>query len=177
MRKRWPTDWPRDDAATPYQIIEQLRTREEGRPPPVGPGTRSPRLGQSPCPRAFPSCAKPTLTGSTDTCWNPVQRLHSGCTVWGDYVRPPGWIVRVFDPDANAGQSCQWSFAGAVVANTGSTKVCRSRRTMRFRRGQQRSPPIAARSASSFPQFPARLGCHRSGDRHANLAERTPRRA
>ena len=32
LRKRWPTDWPRDDAATPYQIVEQLRARE-GRPP------------------------------------------------------------------------------------------------------------------------------------------------
>ena len=34
LRKRWPTDWPRDDAATPYQIVEQLRT-QEGRPPPA----------------------------------------------------------------------------------------------------------------------------------------------
>ena len=25
--------------------------------------------------------------------------------------------MRVFDPDAAAGQSCQWSFAGAVPAN------------------------------------------------------------
>ncbi len=35
----------------------------------------------------------------------------------GDYVRTPGWIVRIFDPDATAGQSCQWSFAGAVLAD------------------------------------------------------------
>ena len=46
---------------------------------------------------------RPTMTGSTATCWNPVQRLHSGCPVWGDYVRPPGWIVRVFDPGATDG--------------------------------------------------------------------------
>jgi hypothetical protein len=63
-----------------------------------------------------------TLTGSTETCWNPFQRLHSDCAVWGDYVRPPGWIVRIFDPDAPAGQSCQWSFAGAVFAETDPRK-------------------------------------------------------
>src|SRR5208283_4793594 len=58
-----------------------------------------------------------TLTGSTVTCWNPVQRLHSGCAIWGDYVRPPGWVVRIFDPTAAAGQSCQWSLTGAVTAD------------------------------------------------------------
>ena len=58
------------------------------------------------------------MTGSTETCWNPVQRLHSGCTIWGDYVRPPGWIVRIFDSDATAGQTCQWSIDGAVLAET-----------------------------------------------------------
>jgi hypothetical protein len=34
LRKRWPTDWPSDDSATPYQVIGQLRARE-GRPAPV----------------------------------------------------------------------------------------------------------------------------------------------
>jgi hypothetical protein len=31
-------------------------------------------------------------------------------------VRPPGWIVRVFDLHAAAGQSCQWNLAGGVIA-------------------------------------------------------------
>src|SRR5258708_6829658 len=34
LRKRWPIDWPRDDSATPYQLVEQLRI-QEGRPPPA----------------------------------------------------------------------------------------------------------------------------------------------
>jgi hypothetical protein len=114
LRKRWPIDWTRDNAATPFELIGRLR-REEGRPPPVGPNELDRRGWASLLVRERP--LKPTLTGSTDTCWNPAQRLHNGCTVWGDYVRAPGWIVRVFDPDAAAGQSCQWSFADAVPAN------------------------------------------------------------
>jgi hypothetical protein len=34
VRKRWPIDWPRDDSATPYQLVEQLRV-QEGRSAPV----------------------------------------------------------------------------------------------------------------------------------------------
>ena len=123
LRKRWPTDWPRDDAATPYQIVEQLRTHE-GRPPPASEQELD-RRGRASLLVRERSPSRPreaTLTGATETCWNPVQRLHSGCTVWGDYVRPPGWIVRVFDPDATAGQWCQWSFAGAVFAETDPRK-------------------------------------------------------
>ena len=119
LRKRWPIGWPRDDSATPYQLVEQLRM-QEGRPPPVLEQELDRRGWASLLVRER-SSARPheaTLTGSTETCWNPVQRLHSGCAVWGDYVRPPGWIVRVFDPDAIAGQSCQWSLAGGVIADT-----------------------------------------------------------
>ena len=118
LRKRWPIDWPRDDSATPYQLIAQLRARE-GRPAPV-PEQELDRRGWASLlvrERARSRPREATLTGSTETCWNPVQRLHSGCAVWGDYVRAPGWIVRIFDPDAAAGQSCQWSFAGAVPAD------------------------------------------------------------
>ena len=118
LRKRWPIDWPRDDSATPYQLIEQMRARE-GRPAPV-PKQELDRRGWASLlvrERARSRPREATLTGSTETCWNPVQRLHSGCAVWGDYVRAPGWIVRIFDPDAAAGQSCQWSFAGAVPAD------------------------------------------------------------
>jgi hypothetical protein len=34
VRKRWPTDWPRDDNVTLYQLVEQLRA-QEGRSAPV----------------------------------------------------------------------------------------------------------------------------------------------
>ena len=119
LRKRWPIAWPRDDNATPYQLVEQLRM-QEGRPPPVLEQELDRRGWASLLVRERSSARlhEATLTGSTETCSDPVQRLHSGCAVWGDYVRPPGWIVRVFDPDAIAGQSCQWSLAGGVIADT-----------------------------------------------------------
>jgi hypothetical protein len=110
---------PRDDNVTPYQIVEQLRM-QEGRPTPAAEQELD-RRGWADLLVRERSPARPheaTLTGSTETCWNPVQRLHSGCAVWGDYVRPPGWIVRIFDPDATAGQSCQWSFAGGGIAES-----------------------------------------------------------
>lgn len=118
LRKNWPIDWPRDDNATPYQLLKQLRTAE-GRQPPVQEAELD-RRGWASLLARERSAARPheaTLTGSTATCWNPVQRLHSGCAVWGDYVRPPGWIVRIFDPAAAAGQSCRWRLSGAVAAD------------------------------------------------------------
>jgi hypothetical protein len=52
LRKRWPIDWPRDDSATPYQLIAQMRARE-GRPPLVPEQELDPRLGEPPGPRAY----------------------------------------------------------------------------------------------------------------------------
>ena len=100
LAKSWPIEWPRAAAATPYDLVKQLRA-EEGRPPPPLEPELDRRGWASLIVRERPE--GPTLTGSTATCWNPVQRLHNGCAVWGDYVRAPGWIVRVFDPDAAAG--------------------------------------------------------------------------
>ena len=129
LRKRWPIAWPRDDSATPYQLVEQLRM-QEGRPPPASEQELDRRGWASLLVRER-SLARPheaTLTGSTETCWNPVQRLHSGCAVWGDYVRPT------------------------------PTQVSSSpQRGALFKRGRQRPPAIAARSASSFRQFRPRL--------------------
>ena len=113
LEKRWPVGWSRDADATPYQLIKQLRA-EEGRPPPPPEPELDRRGWASLLVRERPE--RPTLAGSTATCWNPVQRLHNGCAVWGDYARAPGWTVRIFDPDAAAGQTCHWSFAGAVPA-------------------------------------------------------------
>ena len=132
LRKRWPIDWPRDDNATPYQLVEQLRARE-GRPPPV----QEPELDRRGWAsllvreRAPSRPQEATLTGSTATCWNPVQRLHNGCAVWGNYVRAPGWVVRIFDPDAAAGQTCHWSFAGAVPADPSAPASSSPRRSAR----------------------------------------------
>jgi hypothetical protein len=157
LRKRWPIDWPRDDNVTPYQLVEQLRA-QEGRSAPVAEQELDRRGWASLLVREL-SPARPheaTLTGSTETCWNPAQRLHSGCAVWGDYVRPPGWIVRVLIPMRTQGNRAN----GALPAPSSPRRIHDSlsmRSTMRFRREQQRSPPIAARSVSSFPQFRPRL--------------------
>ena len=127
LAKSWPMAWPRAAAATPYDLVKQLRA-EEGRPPPPLEPELDRRGWASLLVRERPE--GPTLTGSTATCWNPVQRLHNGCAVWGDYVRAPGWIVRVFDPDAAAGQTCQWTFAGAVPAGAAPTFVAAAHRAL-----------------------------------------------
>jgi hypothetical protein len=118
FRKNWPIDWPHDDATTPYQLLQKLRA-EEDRVPPISADELGRRGWASLLVRER-SPGRPlgaTLTGSTETCWNPTQRLHTACAVWGDYARAPGWIVRIFDPDAASDQSCQWSFSGAVQAD------------------------------------------------------------
>jgi hypothetical protein len=127
LAKNWPVAWPRDAAATPYDLVKQLRAEEGRRPPPLEPELDR-RGWASLIVRERPE--GPTLTGSTATCWNPVQRLHNGCALWGDYVRAPGWIVRVFDPAAAAGQTCQWTFAGAVPAGAAPTFVAATQRAL-----------------------------------------------
>ncbi len=56
--------------------------------------------------------------GNTDTCWNPNLRLHVNCKRYGDYVRPPGWIVRVYDEAAAPGDRCVWSGDGGFFAGS-----------------------------------------------------------
>ena len=131
LAKSWPIDWPHDAGATPYELVKQLRAGE-GRPAPPQESELDRRGWASLLVRERPEGA--TLTGSTATCWNPAQRLHNGCAVWGDYVRAPGWIVRIFDPDAAAGQTCQWSFAGAVPAGGATRGRSSPRRNKRSRR-------------------------------------------
>ena len=172
MRKRWPIDWPRDDNLTPYQLVQRLRV-QEGRSAPV-PEQELDRRGWASLlvrERAPTRPHEATLTGSTETCWNPVQRLHSGCAVWGDYVRPPGWIVRVFDPPATAGQSCQWSLGRCHRGNR--SKAVRQRNAAR-------APAGGDNGHCRLPGAPHRrsLGSGRgeggrgSGDRHADIAGR-----
>ena len=128
LAKSWPIDWPHDAGATPYELVKQLRAGE-GRPAPPQESELDRRGWASLLVRERPEGA--TLTGSTATCWNPAQRLHNGCAVWGDYVRAPGWIVRIFDPDAAAGQTCQWSFAGAVPRPAPRTFVAATQQALK----------------------------------------------
>jgi hypothetical protein len=126
-RKRWPSNWPSGENLTVYDLLRFLR-RQEGRP----------SLNSILCPPAsLQGCVEAEElgrlgwasllvepysgqipTGSTDTCWQPLNRLHSNCNrLWGDYVRPEGWIVRVYAPDAPPGAKCDWSVTGAAFAD------------------------------------------------------------
>ena len=119
LRKRWPTDWPRDDAATLHQLVEQLRV-QEGRLPPVAERELDRRGWASLLVRER-SAARPhdaTLTGSTETCWNPVQRLHGGCAVWGDYVRHLDGLSAYLIPMRQPGNRANGVLAGGVIAET-----------------------------------------------------------
>ncbi len=112
LRERWPIDWQAGNPATVYDLVKRLR-QQEGRSLVVGPDELN-RLGWAVLLAEGRDKTRPT--GFTATCWNPGQRLHSNCARWGDYVRPPGWIVRIFDPQAEAGQQCKWTVDGAAVA-------------------------------------------------------------
>ena len=113
LRDRWPIAWPRDDKTTVFDLVKRLR-QDEGRPLLVSPQDLS-RLGWADL-LAEGRDAK-RATGFTATCCNPGPRLHNNCAQWGDYVRPPGWIVRVFDPSAAAGSRCTWTVEGGVPAD------------------------------------------------------------
>ena len=139
QRANWPIDWPRDDSSTVYDFVKLMR--EKGRvplkavlcaPEQIRSGRCTDellrdelsRLGWASLLARGPDAAKPM--GSTDTCWDPRTRLHTQCGRWGDYVRPPGWIVRVYDPTAAAGPKCHWALEAAVVADVNTTNNFRA---------------------------------------------------
>jgi hypothetical protein len=118
-RKAWPLSWPRDDTTTTLQLISTLRSEEGNwsgiprRSPPKNPEEMR-RLGWASL--LAPGPNKKQYAGATDTCWDPLKHIHSNCSLWGDYVRPSGWVVRVFDSGAPA-TSCHWQASGAVFAD------------------------------------------------------------
>ncbi len=127
LRARWPIAWAEGDPVpvTVFDLVKRLRANEnhdlvqrlgakETRSLKLDPAELS-RLGWASLLAEGRDDLRPT--GFTATCWDPGKRLHSNCAMWGDYVRPPGWIVRIFDPQAPAGQQCTWSFDGALVAD------------------------------------------------------------
>jgi hypothetical protein len=143
LRKDWPVEWPREENATVHDLALFLRKGEDQRNAvePLPNSDQLSRLGWASLLVRGPSAAQPF--GSTDTCWNPLQRLHNNCDrKWGDYVRPPGWVVRVFDPDAPAGQTCRWKVDGAVLSE-GSIPVNFAQRA-RYALGQKDEPPVVA---------------------------------
>ena len=111
-RSHWPLAWNAPHIHSPYDLLKALRAKESGRA--ALPDAAA--LGR----RGWASLlVRPPTTGgahgATDTCWDPNQRLHLSCKVLGDYVRPEGWVVRIFDTSAPVGE-CSWSgSAGAIV--------------------------------------------------------------
>ena len=155
LRKRWPIDWPRDDELTPYELLQKLRAQED-RPPPVPTGELGRRGWASLLVRERSSShpGDATLTGSTETCWNPAQRLHSGCAVWGDYVRAPGWIVPILIPTPRWGNLANGALS-APFSPMGALDSSLRPRSAPSRPRQRRSQRIAGNCASSFPRTPA----------------------
>jgi hypothetical protein len=112
-RNSWPLAWREPGAGTPRDLIERLRAAE-GRGGVPG-NDDIERLGWASL-LAHSGDRKRTM-GFTDTCWNPAERLHSNCKAYGDYVRPMGWIVRVYDASAPADAQCDWSAASGAPAS------------------------------------------------------------
>ena len=137
LKERWPIAWAEGDPVTVYDLVKRLREKE-GRSLKVERAELS-RLGWATLLAEGRDRLRPT--GYTATCWDPGKRLHSNCAIWGDYVRPPGWIVRIFDPQAPAGQQCMWSFDGAVVAD--GTIPARFERTAQQALQSKGKPPVA----------------------------------
>lgn len=112
-RNDWPLAWREHSADTARDLIGRLRAREgRGGVPSNG---EIERLGWASL-LAHAGDRKRSM-GFTDTCWNPAERLHSNCKVYGDYARPVGWIVRVFDAGAPAGAQCDWSAKSGAPAS------------------------------------------------------------
>jgi hypothetical protein len=155
LRKRWPIDWPRDDSATPYELIAQMRARE-GRPPLV-PEQELDRRGWASLlvRERTPSHRRDaTLTGSTETCWNPVQKLHSGCAVWAIMCgRPDGSCAFLIPKRPPVSRVSGTSRARSLLTLTHSNSS--PRRNARFRQGRQVSRAIVESCASSSLPTPA----------------------
>jgi hypothetical protein len=118
-RNAWPLAWPRDNTSTTLEFVATLRSEEGNwsglaRPAPPKNPEEMRRLGWASL--LAPGPNKKQYAGSTDTCWDPLKHIHSNCSLWGDYVRPTGWVVRVFDPEAS-GTNCQWQSSGAVFTD------------------------------------------------------------
>jgi hypothetical protein len=95
-RVSWPISWQNPQHKTVADLISALRAQEAraGAPSEI----ETSRLGWA---SLMAHGNNPGRTmGSTDTCWDPAVRLHTNCRQYGDYVRPLGWIVRIYDPQA-----------------------------------------------------------------------------
>jgi hypothetical protein len=136
-RNTWPKAWGSPNLKTPYDLISDWR-RREGRSDPPGQADLE-RLGWASL--LVAPYDKRTPTGSTDTCWDPVRRQHFACNAYGDYVRPSGWIVRVFDTSGPQGGRCTWrGELGAFVGQTSEAEV-HSALAMVASEGAWQSPP------------------------------------
>jgi hypothetical protein len=108
----WPSLWRNSNFHDVAELIEHLRAEEHRS---GGPNFHDvARLGWASL-LGHRSDAKHPL-GNTDTCWDPQVRMHSNCKQYGDYVRPSGWIVRVYDEGAPLEGPCAWSADGGFVA-------------------------------------------------------------
>jgi hypothetical protein len=112
LQNSWPADWRNPQFHNPSDLVTHLR-EAEGRA--IGQNLLDVnRLGWASILAHKSDAARPF--GNTDTCWDPRVRMHTNCKRYGDYVRPLGWIVRVYDADVLSGGECTWSGDGGFFA-------------------------------------------------------------
>ncbi len=118
-RETWPKAWL--DFETPRGLIRELRDTEGSRADVPSSAILERRGWASLLVRQTQSGPD----GETDTCWSPLTRKHTNCdNYYGDYARPRGWIVRVFDAAPPAGANCAWrGDGGAYVGQTSEATV------------------------------------------------------
>jgi hypothetical protein len=115
-RASWPRAWQNASIDTPFKLMARLRGSEPGRA--KMPSVRT--LGRLGWASLLVSQSSDHPRGVTDTCWDSNLRMHTNCRGYGDYARPAGWIIRVFDSSAAPGESCEWSADGGAFAGTKS---------------------------------------------------------
>ena len=117
QRSSWPAAWRAPKLATVADLLHSLRAAEgrEGRPKSEDAPTIASADREGWASLLGHRSGDPNGLGWTDTCWDPQTREHDGCLRYGDYVRPAGWIVRVYDPLA-VGGDCDWSVEGGSIA-------------------------------------------------------------
>jgi hypothetical protein len=120
-RAAWPLAWREGAPEIVYDLIKQLRgEKEEQARPKMAPPEQLDRQGWASL--LVRATDKDHPDGWTDTCWDSYTRQHSNCAGKGDYVRPAGWIVRVYDNAAPADKSCLWSApAGTYLGQISET--------------------------------------------------------
>jgi hypothetical protein len=138
LRDAWPKAWLKPQLDTPRALIRELRDREGSRSRVPDAQTLGRRGWSSLLVRPQ---ADSHPDGQTDTCWSTIRRKHSNCDAYGDYVRPRGWIVRVFDKTAPQNATCSWRGDRGAYVGQASEATVHKKGGLHTKTGPWQSPP------------------------------------